>query len=148
VISTTDSEQVTLGRLDDQIAWYGRKSSVNQRRFKSMKAITIVSAAIIPVLSTSGVSHGGDIAAGLGVLIAVIEGLQQLNQYHASWTNYRSTGESLKHEKYLYLAKAGLYRAPDNSQLLLAERVETLISQEGSKWLNLHIDKPREPGAQ
>ena len=113
-----------------------------------MKAVTIVSAAIIPVLSTSGVSHGGDIAAGLGVLIAVIEGLQQLNQYHASWTNYRSTGESLKHEKYLYLAKAGLYRAADNSQLLLAERVETLISQEGSKWLNLHIEKPKEAGTQ
>ena len=134
-------EEVTLQRLDDQINWYGQKSSVNQRRFKLMKGVTIAAAAMIPVLTTARIPEGTHIAAGLGVLIAVVEGLQQMNQYHSNWTAYRSTSESLKHEKYLYLAKAGPYLSAQNPQGMLAERIESLISQEGSKWLGVQSPK-------
>jgi len=49
----------------------------------------------------------------------------------------------LKHEKYLYLAKAGPYLTAQNTQAMLAERIETLISQEGSKWLTVQSQKPQ-----
>lgn len=112
------TEQVTLARLDDQIAWYSKKSSLNQRRYKSLKVLTIASAAVIPVVTTANVPHGSSIAAGLGVLIAVAEGAQQLNQYNPNWTSYRATAEALKHEKFLYLAKAGPYRSAENAARL------------------------------
>ncbi|MGI8959365.1 MAG: DUF4231 domain-containing protein [Bryobacteraceae bacterium] len=136
-------EEVTLARLEDQIDWYSRKSSLNQRRFKMMKGITIGSAAAIPVLTTTTIPDGRYIAAGLGVLIAVMEGLQQLNQYNSNWTSYRGTSEALKHEKFLYLEKAGPYSAAQNPQAMLAERIESLISQEGSKWLTVQSQKPQ-----
>jgi hypothetical protein len=136
-------EEVTLARLDDQIDWYSRKSSLNQRRFKLMKGVTIASAAAIPVLTTTTIPYGRYIAAGLGVLIAIMEGLQQLNQYNSNWASYRATSEALKHEKFLYLEKAGPYLAAQNPQALLAERVESLISQEGSKWLTVQSQKPQ-----
>jgi hypothetical protein len=135
------AEQVTLARLDDQIDWYSKKSSLNQRRYKGLKVLTIASAAVIPVLTTAPVPSGSLIAAGLGVLIAISEGIQQLNQYNVNWTSYRSTSESLKHEKFLYLARAGPYRSVENAQALLAERVEALASQEGSKWLTVQSSK-------
>ena len=106
-----------------------------------MKGITIASAAMIPVLTTAPIPEGTHIAAGLGVLIAVLEGLQQMNQYRSNWTAFRSTSESLKHEKYLYLAKAGPYLSAQNPQGMLAERIESLISQEGSKWLSVQGPK-------
>ena len=136
-------EEATLARLEDQIDWYSRKSSLNQRRFKWMKGITIASAAAIPVLTTAGIPYGKYIAAGLGVVIAIIEGLQQLNQYSANWISYRATSESLKHEQYLYFGRAGPYAAAQNPQAMLAERIESLISQEGSKWLTLQSQKPQ-----
>lgn len=136
-------EEVTLNRLEDQIDWYSRKSTLSQRRFKLMKGVTIASAAAIPVLTTTSIPHGRYIAAGLGVLIAVMEGLQQLNQYNSNWTSYRATSEALKHEKFLYLEKAGPYLAAQNAQAMLAERVESLISQEGSKWLTVQSQKPQ-----
>lgn len=108
-----------------------------------MKGVTIASAAAIPVLTTAGIPNGKYIAAGLGVLIAIMEGLQQMNQYNSNWTSYRSTSESLKHEKYLYLARAGPYLAAQNPQVMLAERIESLISQEGSKWLTVQSQKPQ-----
>jgi len=127
-------EEVTLHRLDDQIAWYDGKSALNQRRFKVLKATTVVSASLIPVLTTAAGAIGARITAGLGVLIAVVEGLQQMNQYQANWTAYRSTAEALKHEKYLYLAKAGPYTNVSTAHATLAERVEALVSQENAKW--------------
>lgn len=127
-------EQVTLARLDDQIAWYSGRSRLNQRRFKILKAATIISAALIPVATTAGGSTGAKVAAGLGVLIAIVEGVQQMNQYHANWSAYRSTTEGLKHEKFLYLAHAGAYTEPGTAHAILAERVEALVSEENAKW--------------
>jgi hypothetical protein len=71
---------------------------------------------------------------GLGVRIAILEGLQQLHQYHANWIGYRATCEALRHEKFLFLAKAGPYTAASDPRALLAERVESLVSQENTKW--------------
>jgi hypothetical protein len=48
---------------------------------------------------------------------------------------YRSTCEALKHEKHLWLAKAGPYLEAANPEALLAERVEALISREHAKWV-------------
>jgi hypothetical protein len=138
------AEQITLSRLDDQIAWYARKSGLNQHRYKLLKVLTIASAAVIPVVTTAAIPKGPSIAAGLGVLIAVAEGIQQLNQYSANWTSYRTTSEALKHEKFLYLAKAGPYRTAENPSASLAERVEALVSQEGSKWLTVQSAKVKD----
>jgi hypothetical protein len=43
-------------------------------------------------------------------VIAVLEGVLHLNQYEQNWITYRSTCESLKHKKYVYLGKAGPVR--------------------------------------
>ena len=48
----------------------------------------------------------------MGVAIVIIEGLQQLCQFHANWTSYR-TCEALRHEKYLFLARSGPYHLPE-----------------------------------
>jgi len=47
--------------------------------------------------------------AALGVIVVVLEGVQHLTQYQKTWLDYRSTAETLKHEKFLFLADAGPY---------------------------------------
>ena len=128
-------EQVTLDRLQRQFSWYDGRSRLNRTFYKCMKTATLAAAAVIPGLTTSGVRHGSQWAAGLGVLISVLEGAQQLNQCHANWTSYRATAEALEREKYFYLSAAGPYLTAANPQALLAERVEMLTSQENAKWL-------------
>jgi hypothetical protein len=66
-------------------------------------------------------------------VVVVLEGVQQLFQWQPNWVLYRSTHEALKHEKYLYMAKAGPYSGPER-HWVLAERLEGLISQEHAKW--------------
>jgi uncharacterized protein DUF4231 len=132
-------EDPTLDRLEDQISWYDRKSSYNQTAFKSLKVLTIASAAVIPVLSFFPDLRW--ITAAVGVVIAVSEGIQQINQYNANWISYRSTCEALKHEKFLYLATAGPYGTAANAHTLLAERIESLVSQEHAKWASSQEEK-------
>jgi Protein of unknown function (DUF4231) len=121
-------------RLEEQIAWYDRKSGENQRWFKGLKVCQIVTAAAIPV--AAGVSAPVWLVGGAGAFIVVVEGLQQLQQYQQNWTTYRSTCERLKHEKFLYLARAGAYGAAPNPDAMLAERVEGLVSQEHAAWVS------------
>lgn len=129
----------TLERLEDQISWYDQKSVWNQRLFKITKAVQIVAAALIPVIVLTLESDWPP--AALGALVVVLEGFQQLNQYQQNWTAYRSTSEALKHEKFLFVAKAGPYAAATDPMTLLAERIEGLVSQEHAKWVSAR-EKP------
>jgi hypothetical protein len=124
----------TLERLDAQIAWYDAKGRQCQHRFKSLKAIVIIGAAAIPVVAAFDVPVY--VAGILGAVVVVVEGLLQAYQYHQNWITYRSTAEALKHEKYLYLARADVYAAASNPLRLLAERIEGLISQEHARWIS------------
>ena len=136
-----DPEDPTLQRLDDQIRWYDQKSRENQLRFKAFKVLQLVTAAAIPVLAPFHVSAG--VLAALGATIIVLEGVQQLNQYQQNWASYRSTCESLKHEKYLFLAGAGPYGLTSMRLPLLADRIEGLISQEHAKWVSARDESAR-----
>ncbi|HTW50157.1 MAG TPA: DUF4231 domain-containing protein [Acidobacteriaceae bacterium] len=121
-------------RLEDQIAWYDSRSRSAQHVFKRIKIVEILAAALIPFLAGLSFRHDKLVTAGLGVLITILEGVLHLNQYQQLWNTYRSTCEALRHEKYLYLGHAGPYAAAPNPHALLAERVESLVSQEHAQW--------------
>ena len=122
----------TLDRLDSQIKWYSQKSAWNQDRFKKLKVVEIIAAAFVPF--AAGMSAPALLTGSLGVIVVILEGLQSLYQFQNNWIAYRSTAEALKHEKYLWHAKAGHYSYAENPDVLLAERIEALVSTENSKW--------------
>jgi Protein of unknown function (DUF4231) len=124
-------------RLESQIDWYDRKSRAARRTFKRIKVIEILAAAAIPFLAALSFRYDKLVTAGLGVLITVLEGLLHLNQYQQNWTTYRSTCEALKHEKYVYLANAGPYATAAAPHALLAERIESTVSQEHAQWSSI-----------
>jgi hypothetical protein len=119
-------------RLVDQLDWYERKSGENKAWFLRLKVLQIVLAAAVPVAA------GGDASAwvtgSLGASIVVLEGIQQLFQFQQNWASYRTTAESLKHEKYLFLSRAVPFSDVADPDALLAERVEGLVSQEHAAW--------------
>ncbi len=131
---TLTSNDPIYARLEDQIEWYDRKSSQAQRIFKRMKIVEILAAAMIPFLAALPFKDDKYVTAGLGVLITILEGILHLNQYQQLWNTYRSTCEALKHEKFTYLASAGPYAGNADPHGLLAERVESLVSQENAQW--------------
>lgn len=83
-------------RLENQIDWYDASSTRNKNWFTGLKIVQLVGAAAVPVMAS--VHAAVWVTGGLGAVVVVVEGIQQLGQYQANWINYRSTAEALKHE--------------------------------------------------
>src|SRR5437763_8602030 len=135
MMNTTETNQTTLvvmQRLESEIEWYDRKSLHNQHMFKRLKTATLAISVSIPLcalLVTWRPIVGGVITGMLGASITLLEGLQQLNQYDDNWSTYRSTAEALKHEKFLFLSKAGAYATASNEMIFLAMDDESRVSK-------------------
>jgi len=137
-----------IERLEDQITWCDVRRRPNMRWYKRLKILEIGAAAMIPFLAASGIPRAVIVTGVLGILVMPFEGILQLNQYYENWIRYRSTCESLKHEKYIFLPNAEPYAGVDNPRAMLAERVESLVSQERAKWATVQQQEPqRKPGA-
>ncbi len=125
-------------RLIDQRRWYDSKSQHCQRWYKRLKIAQVTLAVLIPATSLLPAECAKWAASIAGVLIAVLEAVQQMNQYSTLWVTYRATAERLKHEQYLFLSSAGPYKGVAESDRLvaLAERVEEHVSTEHANWFN------------
>ncbi len=130
-----DQEQYLKDRVEDQINWYDTKSKLNQRWFKSLRVIEIVSAAIIPFIAgySDSIPYGTVFIGILGVVIAICAGLSALNKYQENWLMYRTTCETLRHEKFLFMTTTKPYESEDSFDQFVT-RVENLISKENTQW--------------
>ncbi len=75
-----NDQHPALDRLNDQIGWYSRKSRAAQRRYKVLKLFQVIAAASLPLIPVFTIPHPEKVAAVLGLIILIIETVQQLNQ--------------------------------------------------------------------
>ena len=128
-------EEYIEQRVADQINWYDIKSQRSQKWFKRIRGLEITSAGAIPLFAGFG---GGTpwslIVVGiLGAIVTILASLLSLNQFQENWIEYRTTCESLKHEKYLFLTGSEPYSEKDPFGFFV-QRIESLISKENSAW--------------
>ena len=137
-------EEYVEQRINDQIGWYDRKSTTNQRWFKRLRFAEIVAAAAIPFLSGfADNSFPIKIAIGaLGVFVAVIASLLGLLQLQVHWIEYRATAESLRREKFLFLTQTAPYDMDDAFHLFV-QRVEALLTKENTEWAQSMMKPPK-----
>lgn len=143
------SEEYLQERLDDQIKWYDAKSSWNQKWFKQLRALEILFAVAIPFLISHITGDGGVlklVTGAMGVAVALVAGLVTLYKFQENWVEYRTTAETLKHEKYLYLTQSAPYDGNDAFHLLVAT-VESAISKESAIWSQTFREKPKDKDA-
>lgn len=135
-----DEQEYIKNRLEDQIKWYDRKSQWNQKRYKILRITEMVTSALIPVfMPFADSSSWFKILLALGgSAVAVIIGIQGLYNFHENWIEYRMIAETLKHEKFLYETKAGVYETAERPFKLLVDRIESIISHENINWSQLN----------
>lgn len=143
-----NQDEYLASRVNDQIDWYDKKSQHAQRWFKGLRGVEIIAAAAIPLIAgfAPDAFPANLTIAVLGATIAVIAALISLNQFQENWIKYRTTCESLRHEKFLFLTKADPYQDKEPFPLFV-QRVESLISKENSDWshyVQANLDRVRE----
>ena len=133
-----NAEEYMKDRVQDQIDWYDSRSVKNKQWFKRLRLVEIAAAATIPLLAGSLGRDGPllpTLVGGLGALVAVIAGVLGLYQFEHRWTRYRTTCETLKKEKFLFLTGSDPFdRTPNENYKLLVRRVENLVSEENTSW--------------
>jgi hypothetical protein len=131
-----DQNEYLKSRVDNQIDWYDKKSRSNQMGYKVARIVEIACAVSIPFVmgcvsdSTLALKM---IGGTLGVIVAFISGFLGLYQFQSNWIEYRTTCESLRHQKYLFLTKTRPYNGKDAYPVFVAT-VESLISKENTNW--------------
>jgi len=131
-----DHEKYLTNRVNNQIIWYNKKSRRNKAHYYILRSIEIIAAAIIPFLSGNFTGETTDLriyVGILGVIIIIITAIISLFQFQENWISYRTTSETLKHEKNLFLTKVEPYNI-ENHFSLFVQRVESLISKENTNW--------------
>jgi Protein of unknown function (DUF4231) len=134
-----NADEYVKERLEPQIEWYNKKSQRNKVGYYLLRIIEIVCAISIPLIMgyvSDQTPFLKTAAAILGVIVGVISGFLGLFQTQENWISYRTTCETLRHEKYMYLTKNKPYDNDDYFSLLV-DRVEHLISKENSEWSQL-----------
>ncbi len=101
----------------------------------------IALAAFVPALVAANLGEAGRlIATGLGVVIAVLSGVEHFLNAGGRWRHYRGTVERLKSEGWAYLALASPYTgAADHTSALpsFVDQVERMIRADVGDYVAL-----------
>ena len=130
-------EEYLKDRVENQIDWYDRKSLNNKKWFYLFQIIVLAMSAAVPVVSILSIVFENMwiriCIAILGAIVAISAGIISICQFRKNWIEYRSTAESLKHEKFMFKTKTGLYSKSDAFPVFV-ERIEALVSRENTDW--------------
>jgi hypothetical protein len=133
-------------RVDGQLSWYSKKSQSCQKSYKALKTIEFIAAALVPFVAgmSQKIPLSEWVLGLLGITIALCVGSSSLFRFHEDWLSYRSTLESMKQEKFLFLTGSGVYDSP-NPFPLFVQRFEALIAKENQLWAATHKKEHSKP---
>ena len=122
-------------RVDDQIQYYDNQSKSSQSRYKWLAGVQIMSGAVIPIIAgfSDSICFSEWIIALLGLAVTSATAFLTLNKYQERWINFRTTCETLKHLKYLFLTSSSPYNGEDCYDKFVND-IEATLSKENSNW--------------
>ncbi|MGB5912466.1 MAG: DUF4231 domain-containing protein [Promethearchaeia archaeon] len=133
-------EEYWKGRYEDQIQWYEKKSTHNKKRYQYVQFSVIIFSALTPLLiAMDFVFEAFNILKWISIFtsvaIAILVSTLRIFKFQDHWVNYRTTAELLKKEQHLYKANTGGYDKVQDKRALFVKRVESLISQAHTEWV-------------
>jgi Protein of unknown function (DUF4231) len=137
--SNPRSAYAVTRRANHLLAWYDQHANRARIGYWVIKIIQLILGAAVPVVA--GLHAPAAVTGSLGALIVVLEGIQQLFQFHENWIRYRLSATSVAREKSMYDARVGDY-ATGRPVALLALRIENIASTEATAWAHSSQSSP------
>lgn len=133
-------------RVDQNIKWYDGKAVRMKDRYLWMRGFSVIAGGLVPVIvnipttvSFHGVSLTNAFVTVISLMVVIVVSLESVFHYREQWKNYRSTEQLLRHEKFLFSSRVGVYQTSTDEEAfkLLVQRVEEAIAIENSATLNV-----------
>lgn len=128
----TERQDFVIGRVERQFHHFNSHARAQRAFYFAAKVTQIVLAAAVPVAAS--VHAPVALTGSLGASIVVLEGIQQVCQWHANWIRYRGTAESLRRELFMCRAGIGGYATAPDPVALLAEHMNEIATSEVAGW--------------
>ncbi|MCY7422726.1 MAG: DUF4231 domain-containing protein [Chitinophagaceae bacterium] len=127
-------------RVENQVHYYESKSALNKQYYLFFKIAQLTAATLLPFFSVflSDYSWMKYVIAFLGSVVTILEGVMATGKYYEKWVIYRSTAETLRQEKYLFLMQAGSYSGQDAVQQFV-NKIEFSLGKENVGWQQLIV---------
>jgi len=135
-------EEYIKGRVEEQIGWYGDKSSKCQKKYKIWQVIKIIALLFVTIVSLWGdretdfptfSKYVSYIVGALGAFVIFIESFLKIYDYKKLWVQYRLASESLNREKLLFETKTEPYDKPEPFTLFVLN-CESIMKGENQGW--------------
>ena len=122
-------------RVDDQIEYYDTQSGIGQSRYKWLAGTQMLSGAVIPIIAgfSDSICFSEWIIALLGLTVTSATAFLTINKYQERWINFRTTCETLKHLKYLFVTESSPYNDGDSYDKFVND-IEAVLSKENTDW--------------
>jgi hypothetical protein len=135
-------------RFKKLTGYYDKRSQQNKRLHRICSVLIIgISGTLAPLISTGVLSNhritGGLLSAGIVIVTAVSAHFQ----FNENWLAYRATWDALEREPHLREAGIGEYADASDRNSLFVQRVEEMVSEQGSEWLSRHRRLQDRPAA-
>ena len=144
-----DEDDYIKSRIDDQFSYFDRSAVKYQKRYRSLKSISIM----CNILTTMTIAlaftvpdaykvYGGIIALILSTIVLGTYQWEEFENNGAKWEKFRLVAEQLKSEKLLFLNKAGPYSQATHAEnrVKLIESVEAIIRGTDLSYFTLMIE--------
>ena len=145
-------EQYISERLDQYQKWYDTKSVGAKSKYLTMRGLSVVGAAVVPVIinlhaDLNGIPVFTYAATAISLAVVILVSLESVYHFGDQWKNYRSTEQFLTKERFLFCTGDGPYREleKDAAFLVLVDRCEAQISAENSATLNVLVVASQAP---
>lgn len=146
----TDDEfqEYLSGRFKRLSNYYDDHAQTNKRWHRvSSVVIIVVSAALVPLISTGILNKHPLFGGVLSATVVVATAIGAHFQFNENWLTYRATWDALQREPELRSACVGEYTDAPDRNALFVQRVEAIVSEQGSDWLSRHRRTQERPTA-
>lgn len=122
-------------RVEEQIRWNSKKSSINKRFFYICSCIIIFGS----ILASLFVKSCPNTAISLSTIVAITTSLNNLFKFSNKWKLYRCTTELLKRERSLFENEVDNYKGRPYD--LYTKAIENIIRNSNTNWTVTISDK-------
>jgi hypothetical protein len=121
------------------------KSSKRYYRILSIYLIVVSSLLTLLVAFSQNDLYCRIISAALSATIAIATGLLAHLKCQENWLSYRKSWDALERERRFYETGTSVYYDAEDKDILFVERVEAILSQEGTEFYARHANNRDKP---
>ncbi|MCX4385694.1 DUF4231 domain-containing protein [Micromonospora peucetia] len=133
------AEEYLAERLAQYQSWYDKKAVRAKATHLRTRTAAVVGGSLVPVLVNLDFPYAQAVTTVVSLVVAGAVSLESVFRYREQWKNYRSTEQTLGHERVYFLTRTGIYTGMDETTAFstLVERVEATIANENAATLSV-----------